>query len=45
MKEAGEARKAAAADGKPGYGKPEELAGKAFGCEGMEQEGKESEQK
>lgn len=45
MKEAGEARKAAAADGQPGYGKTEEFAGKAVGCEGMVNEGKESERK
>lgn len=45
MKDAGEARKTAAADGKPGYGKAEEIAGKAVGCEGMEQEGKDSERK
>lgn len=39
--------KAASADRDPqrdGYGKAEELAGKAVGCEGMESEGKESKQ-
>lgn len=45
MKDAGEARKAASADGHPGYGKTEELAGKIVGCEGMENEGKDSERK
>ncbi|KAF2430480.1 hypothetical protein EJ08DRAFT_633536 [Tothia fuscella] len=38
MKKASEGRDPA----KDGYGKVEELAGKASGCEGMEQEGRES---
>ncbi|KAI9722799.1 MAG: hypothetical protein M1828_004495 [Chrysothrix sp. TS-e1954] len=39
MKAAGEARKE---DGGGGYGKAEEMAGKAVGCEGMEKEGEET---
>lgn len=38
MKAAGEQRNAS----QQGMGKPEELAGKAFGCEGMEREGQAS---
>ena len=38
MKAAGEKRDA----GAQGYGKAEALAGKAFGCEGMEKEGEAS---
>ena len=37
MKAAGEQR-----DPSQGYGKAEALAGKAFGCEGMEKEGEQS---
>ncbi|EFY95901.1 hypothetical protein X797_010895 [Metarhizium robertsii] len=37
MKTAGERR-----DASQGYGKPEELAGKLTGCEGMKKEGSES---
>lgn len=38
MKDAGEQRKS----GQQGMGKAEELAGKAVGCEGMENEGAQS---
>lgn len=41
MKVAGEKRDASA----QGYGKVEELAGKAVGCEGMQQEGTASAKK
>ena len=40
-----DAMKAASANRDPqqsGYGKVEEVAGKAFGCEGMEEEGAQS---
>ncbi|KHN93753.1 uncharacterized protein MAM_08394 [Metarhizium album ARSEF 1941] len=40
MKAAGEKR-----DDSQGYGKPEELAGKLTGCEGMKKEGRESSRK
>ncbi len=41
MKEAGQNRDPS----QQGFGRAEELAGKAVGCEGMEQEGQESKQK